>query len=67
MTKPYARLQTWIWVCLYAGLLPLAMTAFLKDPALATTLRIICGVLVLTGVVLWIVRTLKKDPSQEKP
>ena len=60
MSKPHVRLQTWIWVCLYAGLLPLAMTAFLKDPVLATTIRIICGGLVLTGVVLWIIRTQKK-------
>ena len=65
MSKPYARLHTWIWVCLYAGLLPLAMTAFLKDPVLATTIRIVCGALVLIGVVLWIIRTGKKDISKE--
>lgn len=60
MPKPYARLQTWIWVCLYAGLLPLAMTAFLNDPALAKVIRIVCASLVVTGVVLWIIRTRKK-------
>ena len=65
MNKPHARLQTWIWVCLYAGLLPLAMTAFLNDPMLATTIRIVCGVLVVIGVLLWVVRTRQKDTTKE--
>lgn len=56
MAKPHARLHTWIWVCLYAGLLPQALTAFLNDPTLVLAIRIGGAVLVGLGLLLWLLR-----------
>jgi hypothetical protein len=61
MTKPYARLHTWIWVCLYAGLLPQPLAAFMTDRAAGMAIHVAGGVLVAIGLGLLAYRTTRKD------
>ena len=51
------HLDTLIWVCIYGGLLPQAMTFFLEDGTLVQVIRIGGAVLLALGVIFWLVRS----------
>lgn len=51
------QLDTLIWVCIYGGLLPQALTFFLEDSTLVHVIRIGGAVLLALGVIFWLVRT----------
>jgi drug/metabolite transporter superfamily protein YnfA len=61
------RLQKWIWVLIYGGLLTVILGVFLAraDLTLARTLQAGGGVLVLIGVVLVYLRSrIKEEPNK---
>jgi hypothetical protein len=60
-----SRLETWAWVCIYAGLLGMCLSIFVEplDVALAMPMLIISGLVVFIGIILIYLRSHLKDDS----
>jgi uncharacterized membrane protein len=64
------RLQNWIWILIYAGLLSCVVSLFLptQERVMAATLQVSGGLLVLLGALLVYVRSrLQETPPNTPP